>query len=62
MSASALALPASWGDETQEVFARLMAHAAGAVNDEAFAAMIATRAAGGGALPPWLGLQPAAFR
>jgi nitrogen fixation protein NifQ len=39
-----------------------MAHAAGAGNDEAFAAMIATRAGGGGVLPPWLGLEPAAFR
>lgn len=62
MSVPALALQASWGDETQRVFARLMAHAAGAGNDQAFAAMIATRAGGGGALPPWLGLEPAAFR
>jgi nitrogen fixation protein NifQ len=44
------------------VYGRLMAHAVGAGNDEAFAAMIATRAAGGGALPPWLGLLPSALR
>lgn len=62
MSAPALALQASWGDETQRVFARLITHAAGAGNDEAFAAMIATRVYEGGALPPWLGLEPAAFR
>jgi nitrogen fixation protein NifQ len=43
-------------------YARLMVHAVGTGNDEAFAAMISTRAAGGGALPPWLGLEPAAFR
>jgi nitrogen fixation protein NifQ len=42
--------------------ARLLRHAAGAGNDAAFAAMIATRATGGGALPAWLGLEPAAFR
>lgn len=43
------------------IYAQLMAHAAGAGNDEAFAAMISSHAAGGGALPPWLGLEPAAF-
>ncbi len=48
--------------EAEHVFDRLMARAAGAGNDRAFASMIATRAAGGGALPPWLGLDLAAFR
>lgn len=43
------------------VFARLMARATGAGNDRALACMIATRAVGGGALPAWLGLAPAAF-
>jgi nitrogen fixation protein NifQ len=48
--------------DAEAIHARLLVHAAGAGNDTAFAAMIATRAAGGGALPPWLGLEPAAFR
>lgn len=48
-------------DPAERIYARLLAHAAGAGNDAAFAGMIATRCAGGGALPPWLGLQPAAF-
>lgn len=48
--------------DAEAIHARLLLHAAGAGNDAAFAAMIATRAAGGGALPPWLGLEPAAFR
>ncbi len=40
----------------------LMAHAVGAANDRAFATMIASQVAGAGALPPWLGLEPAAYR
>ncbi|MGB7550152.1 MAG: hypothetical protein WBM15_01155, partial [Chromatiaceae bacterium] len=40
-----------------DLYARLMTQATGMGNDEAFAAMIATRGAGGGALPPWLGLE-----
>jgi len=43
------------------VFDRLMARAIGAGNDRAFACMIASRALGGGSLPAWLGLAPAAF-
>jgi nitrogen fixation protein NifQ len=50
------------GQAVESVRARLMAHAAGAGNDAAFAAMIATRSQGGGALPAWLGLDAAAFR
>lgn len=48
--------------EAERVYGRLMAHAAGAGNDQAFATMIASQAAGRGALPPWLGLEPAAYR
>ncbi|MCG6895611.1 MAG: nitrogen fixation protein NifQ [Thiocapsa sp.] len=44
------------------IYARLMARAAGRGNDAAFASMIASRAVGAGALPPGLGLEPAAFR
>ena len=43
------------------IYVWLMAHAVGAGNDEVFAAMIACRAAGGGALPACLGLEPAAY-
>lgn len=48
--------------EVDHVFARLMVRAAGDDNDRAFASMIATRAAGGGALPAWLGLDQADFK
>ena len=48
--------------EADRVFARLMVRAAGDGNDRAFASMIATRAAGGGALPAWLGLELADFQ
>ncbi|EXJ15773.1 nitrogen fixation protein NifQ [Imhoffiella purpurea] len=48
--------------EADRVFARLMVRAAGDGNDRAFAAMISTRAAGGGALPAWLGLELGDFR
>jgi nitrogen fixation protein NifQ len=56
-----LALAAALTPEVDHVFARLMARAVGAGNDTAFASMIATRAAGGGALPVWLGLEASAF-
>jgi nitrogen fixation protein NifQ len=48
-------------DPTQAIYDRLMARSTGAGNAAAFAGMIATRAGGGGAMPPWLGLEPAAF-
>lgn len=48
--------------DADRVFARLMMRAAGDANDAVFACMIATRAAGGGALPAWLGLELADFR
>lgn len=57
-----LALAGDLTREADRVFDRLMARAAGAGNDSAFASMIATRAAGGGALPPWIGLEVDAFR
>ena len=50
------------GTGIEGVRARLLAHAAGAGNDAAFAAMIATRSQGGGALPVYLGLDSVAFR
>ncbi len=56
---SALALDSE--QDAGRIYARLMVRAVGAGNDQAFASMIATRAAGGGAMPPWLGLDPAAF-
>jgi len=43
------------------LFAELARHAAGEANDEVFACMIASLCTGGGALPDWLGLDPAAF-
>jgi nitrogen fixation protein NifQ len=42
--------------------ATLMDHAAGHGNDPVYACMIASWQAGTGAMPDWLGLQPAAFR
>lgn len=51
----------AWGVGGREVFSTLMTHAAGRGNDRAFACMIASRCAGQGALPDWLGLEPAAF-
>lgn len=48
-------------DPAARIRDRLAARAAGTGNDAAFAGMIATRCVGGGGLPPWLGLQPAAF-
>jgi nitrogen fixation protein NifQ len=51
-------------DDARDVpdrFSRLMQHAAGRGNDRAFACMIASRCSGLGALPDWLGLEPAAF-
>jgi nitrogen fixation protein NifQ len=56
---SALALDSE--QDAGRIYARLMVRAVGAVNARVFASMIATRAAGGGAMPPWLGLEPAAF-
>ncbi len=53
---------ATWISESERVYARLMTRAVGAGNDQAFATMIASQAAGQGALPPWLGLGPAAYR
>lgn len=57
-----LALADALTRDAEHVFARLMARAVGAGNDTAFASMIATRAAGGGALPVWLGLDLQTFR
>jgi nitrogen fixation protein NifQ len=62
MSVPALIASRASPGDADGTYARLMAHAVGTGNDEPFAAMISTRAAGGGALPPWLGLDPAAFR
>ena len=39
------------------LYGRLMRHAAGLPNDDLFARMLASRAGGGGALPPGLGLR-----
>ncbi|MBK1721771.1 nitrogen fixation protein NifQ [Thiocystis violacea] len=47
--------------DADRVYARLMVRAAGDGNDRAFASMIASRAAGGGALPAWLGLEVTDF-
>lgn len=47
--------------DADRIYARLTARAAGDGNDHAFASMIASRAAGGGALPAWLGLEIADF-
>jgi nitrogen fixation protein NifQ len=55
--------PAASGiEEAERVYARLMTRAVGAGNDHAFATMIASQSAGRSALPPWLGLEPAAYR
>lgn len=40
---------------------RLLAHATGLANDDLFARMLTSQAAGAGALPPGLGLAPEAF-
>ena len=62
MSVPALIVSRAVPGDADGTYARLMAHAVGTGNDEPFAAMISTRATGGGALPAWLGLDPAAFR
>jgi nitrogen fixation protein NifQ len=49
-------------DPAEVIYADLMARSTGAGNARAFAGMIATLCTGGGALPPGLGLQQAAFR
>ncbi len=46
---------------SQGLYAELMAHAAGLPNDDIFAQMIASQAAGFGALPPGLGLDDSAY-
>jgi nitrogen fixation protein NifQ len=43
------------------LYRRLAGHAVGRGNDQAFASMIASLCTGGGAMPDWLGLEPAAF-
>jgi nitrogen fixation protein NifQ len=49
-------------DPVREHYAYLMAFARGELNDDALACMLATRHAGGGALPERLGLTPGEFR
>jgi nitrogen fixation protein NifQ len=48
-------------EAARALYARLAAHRAGHGNDHAFACMIAGLCAGDGAMPDWLGLDPAAF-
>ena len=43
------------------LYGELMAHAAGLPNDDIYAQMIASQVTGASALPPGLGLEPAAF-
>lgn len=52
---------ADWPCASRDTFRRLMQHAVGHGNDFAYACMIASRCSGLGALPDWLGLEPAAF-
>jgi len=60
--AVAAAPPAvEYGVAWQALYERLMARAAGTGNDAALAGMIASLCTGAGALPDWLGLEPAAF-
>ncbi|TVQ89176.1 MAG: nitrogen fixation protein NifQ [Chromatiaceae bacterium] len=47
--------------EPKRLYRLLHGHAAGHGNDHAFACMITSLCTGGGALPDWLGLEPAAF-
>lgn len=49
------------GKPMSDLYARLMAHAAGLPNDELFAKMLASQALGAGALPLGLGLSPEGF-
>ena len=53
--------PVDWPRDGHEIFRRLMRQASGRGNDRAFACMLASRCGGLGALPDWLGLEPAAF-
>jgi nitrogen fixation protein NifQ len=58
-----MALPADhYPDRRDALYRGLMARAAGLPNDATLAALYATWASGGGALPDWLGLTPPAFR
>lgn len=56
---TARAVPSSF-DDRAGLYGLLMAQAGGLPNDDLFARMLASQAAGMGALPPGLGLAPAA--
>jgi nitrogen fixation protein NifQ len=58
---SDIALRQTFQAQSNGLYAKLMAHAAGLSNDELFAQMIASEMAGEGALPSKLGLDDASF-
>ncbi len=49
-------------EPAEQIYRALMARAKGDANEHVFACMIASWQTGGGSMPPWLGLSPAAFR
>ncbi len=49
-------------DPAEQLYHKLIARATGDGNDHVFACMIASWQMGGGSMPNWLGLSPAAFR
>ena len=49
-------------EPADQIYRELMACAKGDANEHVFACMIATWQTGGGSMPAWLGLSPAAFR
>ncbi len=49
-------------EPAEQLYRELMARATGDANEHVFACMIASWQTGGGSMPAWLGLSPAAFR
>ena len=49
-------------EPAEQIYRELMAWATGDGNEHVFACMIASWQTGGGSMPSWLGLSPAAFR
>ena len=49
-------------EPAEQIYRALMARAKGDANEHVFACMIASWQTGGGSMPAWLGLSPAAFR
>ncbi len=56
------AVASETADPAEQLYHKLIARATGDGNDHVFACMIASWQTGGGSMPNWLGLSPAALR